>query len=243
MEDPFTFWSARPAVEAIEIARRHLGESLLYNRSDIYKGHHFWRIGFAPGFGLAGVEPQIRKELDGIGWLFLTTGQSIEYKGQTLPTFGLTPILPRPLEVGYHATRSCLIPKICGEHGEGLLPSNAERRATGFPDTDGVIHVCAKLSHEGDQNDSAEWWMMTLGKKNNFNDPDWGIVRIDMTGLPATARVYQDMHSASGVIVDRIDRIPGRLISEVSGRGPAVPAASRTEGASASAPRRGGSRN
>ena len=26
----------------------------------------------------------------------------------------------------------------------------------------GVIHVCENLSHEGDQNDSAEWWMMTL---------------------------------------------------------------------------------
>lgn len=215
MEDPFTFWSAHPPVEAMEIARRHLGVSLLHNRSDIFKGRHIWRIGFAPGFDLAGVEAQIRKELDGIGWLFLTTGQSIDYSGPTLPTFGMAPILPRTLEVGYHATRACLIPKICGGHGEGLLPSNAERRATHFPDTDSVIHVCEKLSHEGDQNDSAEWWMTTLSKKNNFNDPDWGIVRIDMTGLPATARVYQDMHSASGVIVDRIVRIPGRLIRAV----------------------------
>src|SRR5262249_39435943 len=158
MENPLTFWSAHPPVEAMEIARRHLGESLLYNRSDIFKGHHFWRIGFAPGFDLVGVEAQICKELDGIGWLFLTTGQSVEYKGQTLPTFGIAPILPRALEIGYHATRVCLIPKICGENGEGLLPSNAERRATHFPDTNGVIHVCERLSHEGDQNDSAEWW-------------------------------------------------------------------------------------
>ena len=52
-------------------------------------------------------------------------------------------------------------------------------------------------------------------KKNNFNDPNWGIVRIEMNGLPQGARVYQDMHSASGVLVDRIDRIPGSLISEV----------------------------
>lgn len=215
MEHPFTFWSAHPAVEAMEIARRNLGESLLYNRSDIFKGHHFWRIGFAPGFDLAGVESPIRKELDGIAWLFLTTGQSVEYNGQMLPTFGMAPVLPRKLEIGYHATRACLIPKICGDHGEGLLPSSAERRATHFPDTDGVIHVCEKLSHEGDQNDSAEWWTMTLSKKNNFNDPIWGIVRIDMTGLPATARVYQDMHSASGVLVDRIERIPSRLIRAV----------------------------
>jgi hypothetical protein len=220
MEDPFTFWSEHPVAEAIEIARRRLGESILYSRSDIFKGHHFWRIGFTPGFDLAGVEEQIRQELDRIEWLFLTTGQSILHKGQALPTFGMAPILPRILEVGYHATRACLISKICGENGEGLLPSNAERRATDFPDTDGVIHACEKLAHEGDQNDSAEWWRTTLSKNNKSNDPNWGIVRIDMTRLPRGARVYQDMHSTSGVIVDRIDRIPGKLITAVALREP-----------------------
>jgi hypothetical protein len=216
----FAFWSVHPPHEAFEIADRLLGSALLYRRSGVFKGHHFLRVGYSPDFNLAGVERRVREELDRIGWLVLTTGQSIEYKGQTLPTFGMAPILPRLLEVGYHATRACLIPKICGDHGEGLLPSNAERRATHFPDTDGVIHVCEKLSHEGDQNDSAEWWMMTLSKKNNFNDPDWGIVRIDMTQLPAPARVYQDMHSASGVIVDRLDKIPSKLIHEVDLREP-----------------------
>ncbi len=222
--DPFTFWSEHPPHEAFEIADRLLGKAVLFRGSGVFKGHHFCRVGYSPDLDLAGVEPQIREELDGIAWLFVTTGQSIEYKGQTLPTFGMAPILPRALEVGYHATRACLIPKICGEDGEGLLPSNAQRRATHFPDTDGVIHVCEKLSHDGDQNDSAEWWRTTLSKHNRFNDPDWGIVRIDMTGLPRGTRVYQDMHSASGVVVDRIDRIPGRLISDVSAREPAAPA-------------------
>jgi hypothetical protein len=211
----FTFWSEHPPNEAFEIADRLLGSALLYRGSGVFKGHHFLRVGYSPDFDLVGVERRVREELDGIGWLFLTTGQSVEYKGQTLPTFGMAPVLRRRLTVGYHATRACLIPKICGEHGAGLLPSNAERRATHFPDTDGVIHVCEKLAHEGNENDSAEWWKMTLSKKNNFDDPNWGIVRIDMTGLPPTARIYQDMHSASGVMVDRIDRIPGALIREV----------------------------
>jgi hypothetical protein len=204
---------------------------VLSRQCGVFKGRHFLRVGYSPDFDLAGVQQRVREKLDGIAWLFLTTGQSIEFDGQTLPTFGMAPILPRTVAVGYHATRACLITKICGEHGEGLLPSNAERRATHFPDTDGVIHVCEMLSHEGEKNDSAEWWMTTLSKKNNFNDPEWGIVRIDMTGLPATARFYQDMHSASGVIVDRIDRIPGRLITAV---------ASRALGASTSVSRRSG---
>ena len=132
-----------------------------------------------------------------------------------LLSFGLAPVLPKVLKVAYHATRACLIPRICGAKGEGLFPSNAMRQATHFPDTEGVIHVCEKLTHEGVENDSAEWWMKTLSQKNRFDDPIWGIVRIDMTRLPRGARVYQDMHSTSGVIVDRIDRIPGRLLSEV----------------------------
>jgi hypothetical protein len=215
MDEAFKFWSEHSVHEAFEIADRLLGKAVSYRGSDVFKGHHFCRVGYATDFDLAGIESRIRKELDGIGWLFLTTGQSIDYKGQMLPTFGMAPILLRTLAVGYHATRACLIPQICGEHGEGLLPSNTARRATHFPDTEGVIHVCEKLSHEGDDNDSAEWWMTTLRQKNNFDDPNWGIIRIDMTGLPAMARVYQDTHSQSGVIVDRIDRIPGALITEV----------------------------
>jgi hypothetical protein len=57
--------------------------------------------------------------------------------------------------------------------------------------------------------------MTTLREKNRFNDPDWGIVEIDMTHLPPGARVYQDIHSVSGMIVDKIERIPGELIREV----------------------------
>ncbi len=173
------------------------------------KGRPIYRIEYAPDFNIAGIKRHIREELDNIGWLFLTVSD-------LHPIFGMSPILPRMLQVGYHATRASLIPRICGRNGEGLLPSNADRAATDFPDTENVIHVCEKLTHEGNENDSAEWWMKTLSERNIVGDPHWGIVRIDMTGLPTTARIYQDMHSASGVIVDRIDRIPGRLIEPVS---------------------------
>lgn len=220
MDDHDIFWTNHPSHEAMEIIHRHLGKAQCYDRTDIFVGHHFWRIGFVRAFNLAGVEGTIRKELDEIEWLFLTTGQSLETKDQTFPTFGMAPILPKSLQVGYHATRACLIPKICGENGEGLLPSNSERQATHFPDTQGVIHVCEKLTHEGAENDSAKWWMKRLSQKNRFDDPDWRIVQIDMTQLPATARIYQDMHSTSGVIVDRLDKIPGKLIREVDMREP-----------------------
>lgn len=205
-----------PAI-AFQIADRYLGKTLMFRGSGILKNRPYYCIGYSQDFSLSHVKAQIRKELDDIGWLFLTTGHKIEYKdGRTIPSFGMAPLIPRSLKIGYHATRSCLIPIICGENGEGLLPSNADRAATDFPDTEDVIHVCEKLTHEGNENDSAEWWKKTLSERNIVGDPHWGIVRIDMTGLPTTARIYQDMHSASGVIVDRIDRIPGRLIEPVS---------------------------
>lgn len=214
MEDPFTFWTQHPAGKALGVVRGVLGGHMRYNRSDRVErhGHQFWRIWHAPEFDLAGVEKQLRQELDELGWLLITTGQVIEYKGVELPTFGIAPILPMTVVVGYHATRACLIPLI---RQEGLKPSNEKRRATSFPDTEGVIHVCAKLAEDGGK-DSAQWWREELSKKNRFNDPNWGILRINMTGLPAEVRVYQDMHSASGLIMDRIEKIPGHLLSKVA---------------------------
>jgi hypothetical protein len=216
--DDRDFWLRYPPDEAFEIPNRLLGEAAVYRGAGFLKGRPYYRVGYPEDFEFSRVEPHLRKELDEIEWRFLTIKERKEYNGQKLLIFGMAPILPKKLDVAYHATRACLIPKICGENGEGLLPSNAERRATAFPDTEGVIHVCAKLTHEGNENDSAEWWKKELSEKNIFGDQNWGIVRIDMTHLPATARVYQDMHSASGVIVDRIDRIPGRLIEPVTAK-------------------------
>ena len=59
--------------------------------------------------------------------------------------------------------------------------------------------------------DQGRW---ELGKKNRCNDPHWGIVRIDLAVLPG-ARVHQDMHSQSGLIIDRMDHIPPHLVEQV----------------------------
>jgi hypothetical protein len=208
------FWSDHDFSRAVEIVSFHLGDAMPQFGSNTFKGQHVLLMDFVPEFDPAAVEKQIRKELDEIDWQFVTTGGGCKFRGQTLLTFGIAPILPKKLTIGYHATRISVIRKVC-DNGEGLLLSNAERRATHLPDTEGVIHICEKLTHDGDENDSAEWWMETLSQKNNFNDPNYGIVQIDMTRLPYGARVYQDMHSASGVIVDKIDRIPAELIVRI----------------------------
>jgi hypothetical protein len=211
MEDSFTFWSQHFPGDALDIVRGLLGAAYKGNCTGFLKAHHVCFVTYVQGFDHRAVERELRRDLDRVGWLYVTTGP-IDRKGQVEAAFAIAPILPIKVEVGYHATRACMIKQI---REEGLKPSNEERRATNFPDTEGVIHICAKLKEDGDK-DSAEWWRDELSKKNRFGDPNWGILQIHMTGLPTDARVYQDIHSASGVVVDRIDKIPAHMLSEVS---------------------------
>ena len=211
-DDMMAFWSEHPPLEAFAVVDAVLGKVVKCRLTGQFKGHHILHIGYPADFDLSVVEPRLRQELDAIGWQFVTTGTRLELRDTgEIPSFGVAPILLRAVPVAYHATRACLIPLILKD---GLLPSNAERRATTFPDTEGVIHACAKLTHTEGENDSAEWWRQELSNKNRFNDPHWGILRIDLTEL-AGARVHQDMHSQSGLIIDRIDRIPPHLVRQI----------------------------
>jgi hypothetical protein len=211
-EDMMAFWSEHPPLEAFAAVDAVLGKVVQCRLTGQFKGHHILHIGHPADFDLSAVEPRLRQELDAIGWQFVTTGTRLELRDASeIPSFGVAPILLRDVPVAYHATRACAIPLILKE---GLLPSSADRRATTFPDTEGVIHACAKLTHAEGENDSAEWWRQELSKKNRFIDPHWGIVQIDLAGLSG-ARVHQDIHSQSGLIIDKIDRIPPDLVSPV----------------------------
>jgi hypothetical protein len=187
------------------VERDHIKERVRF----AYNGHDMYRIGYSEQVDLSQLEPVLRRELDRLEWQFVTTNSRHELKnGEIVPSFGIAPVVTIPVAVAYHATRMCVMPNILRE---GLLPSNRERRATTFPDTEGVIHACVKLHHTGDDNDSAEWWKEELSKTNRFNHPDWGILQIDLSGL-LDVRVYQDMHSQSGIVIDRIERVPPSLL-------------------------------
>jgi hypothetical protein len=209
--DAFMFWTQHTAPPALEIVDTLLGENVQLRQTGLYKGHHLIRVAYKKDFDLAAIQPQLRQDLDAIQWQFVTTGESLELRDGLFPSFGIAPIIRRTVPLAYHATRVSVIPLI---QSDGLLPSNGQRSATDFPDTEGVIHVCEKLTCKDSENDSAEWWMEHLSKRNRFNDPHWGIVRIEMAQL-TNARIYQDMHSASGLVVDKVDRIPNELITVV----------------------------
>jgi hypothetical protein len=98
---------------------------------------------------------------------------------------------------------------------EGLLPSVPARQTTERWDCDGNIYVCERLGTPADEGvlgiESAHWWRAYLAEKNRYGDPDWVILSVEV-GRLADARVYKDIWSKSGVIVDNVSRIPSDLI-------------------------------
>jgi hypothetical protein len=153
--DAQEFWTHNIPLTALAIVAQVLGRRLRDHLSGEYSGHPVVDIGYSPDFDLATVERELRQQLDRIEWQVVTTGNRFMKGGVSLLSFAVAPIIPVSVTVAYHATRRCLFEKI---DREGLLPSTKDRSSTNFPDTEGLIHVCAKLSHNEGENDSAEWW-------------------------------------------------------------------------------------
>jgi hypothetical protein len=212
-----TFWNEHPPLQATQVVINIMGGTLAGTRFHFYEnvhGHQMILVPYSPGFVMtADAKKKMRDVLEQMDWLFITKREPDQGNPDHFLHFGIAPILRKQVTVAYHATRTCLIEKIMTE---GLLPSNQERRSTDFPDTEGVIHICTKLRHRGGENDSAEWWANHLSKSEHTlcRDPNWTILQIDMALVP-TARAYQDMHSKSGLIVDRIARIPPEALTKI----------------------------
>jgi hypothetical protein len=213
--DDHVFWTEHLGPPAFDFVATILGDNIRHGKRGRYKGHRLIWIGYAKDYDLGVVKGQLREGLDAIKWQFVTTGGSMEFPdGSASPCFGIAPIIEMKVSIAYHATRLRVIDVI--PH-EGLLPSNSERSATGFPDTEGTICVCEKLTCAEGENKGADWWMNNLSRHVGENVALWGIVQIDVARL-TNARVHQDIHSESGLIVDRFERIPNELITVIRGR-------------------------
>lgn len=204
-------WANDLESNPLDVARGCIGhDNFKLSEQGKFGSHNIIRIVYYPNLDFVAIKAELQARLDTIEWVFVTTG-TVDLLEGTFPAFGIAPIQHRKVAVAYHATRQAVVLDILHD---GLLPSNPIRRATTFSDTDGVIHVCEKLRCGSGENDCAEWWRNELSKKNRFEDPYWTIVRIDLDGLEE-ARIYQDMHSQSGIVIDRIERIPPERITLV----------------------------
>jgi hypothetical protein len=160
-----------------------------------------------------GLKRDIRLWVENQGWQF--SRQMVKHPtvaDRRIEYIYLAPMIPVPLVLGYHATRRLTFPSI---RQEGLLPSVPARQTTERWDCDGNIYVCERLGTPADEgvpgSESAHWWRAHLAEKNHYGDPDWVILSVEV-GNVAGARVYKDIWSKSGIIVDNVPRIPADFI-------------------------------
>ena len=193
---------------AIDIAHEVLENNFLSGVFDHEAGHDIVRIGYDDSIDLFFCKSELARRLNNIGWQFITSNSRIYYRGALVPTFSMARFRFRTLKECYHVTKTWKIPLILGH---GLLTSNSERCSTGFPDTDGTIHVCDRLGIARFDGGSAFWWMDVLQKHDQFGEPNRGIIRVNLEGLDQI-RIYDDFHSDTGFVIDGCNRIdPDRI--------------------------------
>jgi hypothetical protein len=202
--DQIAAWKQTPP-PAVEIARRVLGDKFVMPVPMRLGGtgfHPVIRIVPVSGCDVSDYSGQIREELEKIGWQFVTILND-DQPTAAQRRFAMAPITNRSVTVTYHTTRASTLETI---QREGLLPSNPARRQTDYPDTDGKLHVCEALTGDG----SASRWVRIFCQRYSRKPEEYAILRVDLAGLEA--RVYLDVRSQYGLIVDRFDRIPPERI-------------------------------
>jgi hypothetical protein len=210
------FWNAHPYDEAVAVVSKVFGASSVNPMCRTHATHNVVGVYVPDTEGMQDREDAARRELDRLGWQFIMIEDignrfrsarpdraPLSFSGLNgLNTYGLSPLLPlvdRPKTV-FHATPSkialrCLV--------EGIRPSRGQN---GYSDTRGKLHVCRKL--ESDAADNAVWWAKALSERDCLPLSTYSILEVSIVNLPPIARVYADLNSVSGVVIDRFDKIP-----------------------------------
>ena len=145
-------------------------------------------------------EHQLRSALGAMNWQLVSCelGES---------GFGMAPLMFIDCpEHGYHATLKQRVPEI---FKEGLKPSNAKRGVTRYPDTEGKIHLCRTL--EGGDG-SARYWVKIIADELEEPETNFTILKVNLTGV--RGRVYRDVRSDSGFIIDGVESIAQVTLAE-----------------------------
>lgn len=213
-------WLRHPPLEAINIVRESLGDifAAIPGRNG---GHAIIQIVVMRDCNVLQYRDDVRRRLDSIDWQWVTLSMDeVATPGKLCAA--IAPIETRQLPVAYHATLKLAIPAIVAH---GLLPSHPAIQQTDFPDTEGRIHFAENLMGDG----SAVRWIKIFSEKYDRPQADYGILELDLRGVDG--RMYQDIHSEHGLVIDRIERIDPSRIRELNesayeleqGNGSAVP--------------------
>jgi hypothetical protein len=222
--DSECFWTANPSDEALAIAKSGFGKHFLISRrKQLEYGHYVIEL-FVDDCAVEPLESAVESELDAIGWQMVvldvvdkTRFRDFPKREKLSPTiefvhplpprnrYAIAPILaiePRPA-VGFHATETV---NLNGIRLEGLKPSSGAHR---YPNTKGKIYACPRL---GGDFESAERWAIELSKAKQLSPSAFSILELKLTAVPE-ARIYRDLHSASGIVLDRLASVPPTAIT------------------------------
>lgn len=169
------------------------------------------------------VTPELRLEtrrwFSAKNWQF--SRQFVKVLGRHVERLYLCPMKHVAIDRGFHATRSASVRSIMAT---GLLPSTSEFQTTDNRlDCEGNIYLCERLGTPNDEGipctHSAHWWRHHLAGCNRFADPNWVILEIKLDSLEGR-RLYCDIWSESGIILDGVSSIPPSYIREIAPRLP-----------------------
>jgi hypothetical protein len=202
--DQRTYWQHRLVDAVDQLVRKATGPHCLGFMLNAYMDRHQLMLYCVqPECELDAVRDALVPQLAAIDFQFVTIGSKAKWGSDTygyFPIFGVAPITPVEVAIAYHATETSRLPKIMAE---GLKVGNPDLCHTGFPDTLGKIHLCRTLEGEFE---SAARWIVEVAKKVGNNPRGYSVLEVDVR-LVSGARTHQDVHSHSGIIVDRVDRI------------------------------------
>jgi hypothetical protein len=167
----------------------------------------------------ASAKQDVRRFVKGQGWQFSRQKiRGLSSPGEFTEYVYLAPLIWVQISKGYHATRRASLASISLR---GLLPSTPDRQTTKERcDCEGNIYLSEILGAPADAgipgSHSAHWWRWKLARVNRFKDPDWVILKVRLSDLKG-ARLYRDIWSKSGVILDNVSAVPPHLLEMVWG--------------------------
>lgn len=199
-------WMRTPPAEPIAVLRESLGDGFVFAKPSLSGTHAIVQVIVAADCDVLQHREDIRPRLDRMDWEWVTLKPDMAGRQQRLG-FGIAPIRPRQANVAFHTTLKRLIPVIidCG-----LMPSSLAIQQTDFPDTDARIHLAENLMGDG----SAVRWISIFSERYRRPPTDYGILELDLRGVGG--RLYEDIHTEFGLVIDRIDRIDPSRIREMN---------------------------
>jgi len=217
-EDAEQYWLKNPPKNAFEIVRAGFAPRYVHQLPGITTTGFNIRLIAVFGNATEDVERRVIDALSPLGWQLIIV--SLLDKSRYRPArvivtghgfstganlYGVAPIescIPRP-EIVYHATENWRIPLI---RKQGLKCNRDEVR---YADTRDKIYVCPIL--DDGSTTCAAYWAKLLSESDQVPIEAFSILEVDLRTSPS-ARVYQDLHSQSGIVIDGIDSIPSDAI-------------------------------